>query len=74
VKELEFGEGDLLGIAVEDQAAVAALADARVLCPRRDPGRAGKQLALCGDDPPAGVKPLVYARLGAHRRHSRYGR
>ena len=49
VQALELGEDDVLASAVDDQGAVAALADSRVDGAGRDPALLGEQLALGGD-------------------------
>ena len=63
VEPLELGERDLLGVAVEDEAAVTAFADPRVYGPGLDPASTVEELTLAGDDPAAGPEPVVRARL-----------
>ena len=55
----KLGEHDVLGLAVDDQAAVAALANARVFGALLDRVGAGEQIALRGHHPPAGREPGV---------------
>ena len=57
VRRLELGEDDVLRLAVDDEAAVAALADARVLGPLGDRVGAREELALGGDHPAASLEP-----------------
>ena len=62
MQRLELGEHDRLGVAVDHQRAIAALADADVLGPRADRANAREQLRLGCDHPPTGLEPGVDGR------------
>ncbi|MCA1656219.1 MAG: ATP-dependent helicase, partial [Actinobacteria bacterium] len=74
VQRVELGEDDVLGLLVDDQRAVAALAPRPGLQhPLGARGRAGEDLAQAPDRRAAGPEPVGLQRGGdgRHRRHTR---
>ena len=63
VELLELAEDDLLAAPIEGQRPIAPLPDAGVDGPGRDPALLGEQLAMGGDDSPAGAEPIRLQRV-----------
>src|SRR4051794_18469402 len=72
MRRIKLGEDDVLRLAVDHEAAIAALADARVLRAFGDPVGAREDLALGHDHAAAGVKPGVRLKAGGRGIRHRY--